>query len=124
MSGHCTRSAGLYRMDRLDVPPPHAWSFPYDGKTTSAHRTGWILFRGPIPAGLKVLHACDNPACVNLEHLYLGTQKDNARDMVARGRYASGNARKTHCKRGHAFTPENTSITLNGHRRCRACRRV
>jgi hypothetical protein len=99
-------------------------NFGYQGKSTAAHRTGWILFRGPVPAGMRVLHACDNPPCVNLDHLYLGTQKDNARDMVARGRYASGNAAKTHCKRGHEFTPENTTRNRLGHRRCRECRKI
>lgn len=55
-----------------------------------AHRVAWEAARGPIPAGLFVLHACDNPPCVNVDHLYLGTAADNARDRGTRGRTASG----------------------------------
>ncbi len=56
------------------------------GKPTQAHIAAWTLFSGPIPGGLCVLHHCDNRKCVNLAHLYLGTPKDNARDMHSRGR--------------------------------------
>lgn len=58
-----------------------------------AHRFGWQLHRGPIPDGVHVLHTCDNPPCVNPDHLYLGTPADNARDRVerVRGNHGSRN---------------------------------
>jgi hypothetical protein len=61
-----------------------------DGAQLRAHRFAWELMRGPIPDGLQVLHRCDNRACVNVEHLFLGTQKDNIVDMIAKGRDARG----------------------------------
>ena len=51
-----------------------------------AHRISYAEFCGPIPAGMWVLHKCDTPACVNPEHLFLGTAKDNTQDMLAKGR--------------------------------------
>lgn len=55
-------------------------------KCTGAHRVSWMLHRGEIPAGLWVLHRCDVPACVNPDHLFLGTARDNVVDCVAKGR--------------------------------------
>lgn len=52
----------------------------------NAHRWAWRLARGEIPAGLWVLHRCDNRVCVNPDHLWLGTAKDNTQDMLAKGR--------------------------------------
>lgn len=53
---------------------------------TYAHRVAWSLTNGPIPDGLNVLHHCDTPACVNPDHLFLGSQRDNMRDCRDKGR--------------------------------------
>lgn len=89
-------------------------------KKRLAHRLSWELAHGPIPDGLFVCHACDNPSCVNPDHLWLGTPKDNAQDMVRKGRHPGIPVITTQCLRGHERTPENTRID-GGKRRCKAC---
>lgn len=58
----------------------------YGQRRIGAHRAAWELTRGPIPQGMIVCHRCDNPRCVNPEHLFIGTHLDNARDRVSKGR--------------------------------------
>ncbi len=61
-------------------------SLKLDGKAIRVHRYSWILHNGQIPDGLFVLHRCDNPPCVNPDHLFLGTQSDNMLDMSLKQR--------------------------------------
>ena len=65
--------------------------FRFEGRTQAAHRVAWQLYNGPLDrgasgSGVCVLHKCDNPACVNPDHLFTGSNADNVKDMVAKGR--------------------------------------
>jgi hypothetical protein len=93
----------------------------YREETVSAHRFSYIMYKGPIPRGLHVLHRCDVKLCVNPDHLYTGTEGDNMRDASNRGRLeGNGRIRQTHCKRGHEYT-EQTSYLSNGKHCCKIC---
>jgi hypothetical protein len=59
---------------------------PQNGGRERTHRYSWEIHNGPIPAGIHVLHRCDNPPCCNPAHLFLGTNVDNVADKVAKGR--------------------------------------
>jgi len=66
-----------------------------------------------------VMHLCDNPACINVEHLKLGTQLENIQDRDNKGRHP--NSLKTHCIRGHILSGTNLIIN-NGNRNCKICK--
>ncbi len=58
----------------------------YNGKQQLAHRVAWELANGPIQPGKNACHKCDNPSCVKVSHLFIGDQRDNALDMMSKGR--------------------------------------
>lgn len=72
----------------------------------------WEKINGPIPKGLVLRHTCDNPACVNRDHLLLGTHADNVADRVARGRSAKGerNGRAKLTEDAVRFIRNNTTL--------------
>ena len=98
--------------------------FSLGKRTFMGHRFSFQVLRGPIPIGVHVLHNCDNPPCSNPDHLRLGTDADNQRDKVARGRDYRGprhhNSRKTHCPQGHEYTEQNVYRWGKG-RYCKTC---
>lgn len=70
-------------------------SIGIDGKTHRAHRVSWEIHSGKVPKDMCVLHVCDNPPCVNPDHLFLGTIADNNRDRQEKGRTQRG---ETHAR--------------------------
>lgn len=93
-------------------------------KETLAHRVSFIVFKskGLSIKGMCVCHKCDNPKCLNPDHLFLGTLDTNNKDRAKKGRTVTPFMNLTHCKRGHQFTKENTFTRVNGTRLCLKCR--
>jgi hypothetical protein len=61
-----------------------------NGKVLLAHRVAWEMYRGSIPKGMHVLHKCDRRNCVKVDHLFLGTNKQNVEDKISKGRDTRG----------------------------------
>lgn len=93
---------------------------PQRRRNVPAHRWAYELFVGPIPDGLHVDHLCRNRRCVNPLHLEAVTQRENTLRGMG---IAAINARKTHCPKGHEYTPENTYLQgpLKRNRVCKTC---
>ncbi len=81
----------------------------YGKKSTQAHRLSYQLFVGPIPEGMHICHHCDVPACINPEHLFPGTDRDNALDCVKKGRRPKVGPDRGTCKHAH-LTLEQAAI--------------
>jgi hypothetical protein len=101
---------------------PRDQQYGWFGRNGLAHRYALALKLGrPILPGLMACHHCDNPSCVNPDHLYEGTASDNMQDKWDRDRHP----RLTHCKTcGMEWTEATTLIDKRGKRRCRNCNRV
>lgn len=91
-----------------------------NGRPMLAHRAALLIFRGTeVPKGCSdvvVDHLCRNRACVRPDHLEIVTPKINGHRGLS--------APRTHCRRGHEFTPDNTTYNPQGTRKCRTCRRL
>ena len=100
----------------------------WDGTAkTGSHRVRWTMEHGKIPDGLFVLHTCDTPACVEIDHLWLGTAGENNTDRNEKGRDRKP-GQATHCINGHEYDEGNTYIYPAGSPqagvvKCKTCRR-
>ena len=89
--------------------------FSINNKSVRSHRIIYEIHKGIIPIGMEVCHKCDVPACVNPNHLFIGTRKDNALDSLKKGRHWQAN--KKTCFYGHY----NYINLKRGGRYCKIC---
>ncbi len=94
--------------------------FRAEGNAISAHRFSYALLVGELVPGLDLDHLCGVRRCVNPSHLEQVTHAENVR----RGNTGIANRSKTHCKRDHEFTPENTRLDKRGSRTCLTCQKA
>lgn len=96
----------------------------FNGKEQRAHRLSAHLYLDmKLDDEVQALHKCDNTWCVNPEHLFTGSNLDNIKDRISKGR----GRRKRFCRRGHEYTVENSEIRFKGntmYRKCRQCKNL
>ncbi len=94
-----------------------------EGKCNNGARVIWSLIHSVVLASdICVCHHCDNPSCINIDHLFLGTLSDNTVDSVNKNRHKE--ARKTHCPRGHDYALFAYINKTSGQRQCRECGKI
>lgn len=99
-TGH-KRDAGLTVMSMVEATDSGCWDWLGQRSQEGygrlgevfAHRLAYEAFRGPIPPGMYVCHTCDNPPCCNPDHLFIGTNADNVRDSMSKGRWPASSGR-------------------------------
>ena len=91
---------------------------PFDG--SYAHIASFLLYKGKIPKGCEIHHKCGTRNCVNPEHL----DAVDASEHRSMHRMVICGSSKTHCPKGHEFSPLNTYIDCHGYRQCRECHRL
>lgn len=115
-------ATGCWNFTGARVPKGYGTSH-YKGRNVATHRLAAHLWLGfDLKSKLMVLHRCDNPSCFNPKHLFTGTNSDNQKDASAKGRHNM--KKKTHCRNGHPYTPENTRVRFckgSWMRECRTC---
>lgn len=90
-----------------------------------AHRVALELTKGHLGDNRCSLHECDTRMCCRPDHLFEGTKRENNLDMIAKGRHRGGGGPKTHCPRGHEYTPDNCYVRKDtGCRVCKICQLV
>lgn len=95
----------------------------YRDKSYNTSRVMWLALRGPIEGRLDVCHTCDVRNCINPDHLWLGTRKQNLLDMADKKR--GNKASVTHCPRGHEYAGDNLRKHKGSRRRgCKLCDRI
>ena len=105
-------------------------SFKYyqDRPAIGAHVASHLFHIGEVPKGMIVCHHCDNPPCVNPEHLFLDTNSGNMKDMMKKGRNGGSSRKRTHCHKGHSFQEFGAHVRKrkNGKtfRTCKECSRI
>ena len=92
--------------------------FTYKNKRCRAHRYSFMIRFGSIPVGLNALHRCDTPLCVNPDHLFLGTQRDNIYDAINKKRIPQIFSPNEKCIKGHLI-----AVTKSGKRECPTCKK-
>lgn len=116
------------RLDRGSMPEPNSgcWLWlegvnrtgygrvRWNGRAQLAHRLSFAAANGPIPSGRVICHRCDNPGCINPDHLFCGTAHDNSADMRRKGRSSDGRPRPSVRgeKNGHAKHSEEIMIAV------------
>lgn len=110
-------NSGCWLWTGADMPSGYGQIW-FRGRRRNAHRASYEFFNGEVARGCEVHHVCNTRACVNPSHLVAVTHRINMRVSDA---LMGVNARKTHCKRGHAFDVTNTYVTPGGARNCRKC---